>query len=294
MYKASKKILYILVVFLAFIMPASAGDNSIPIRVGISDTNFKTYLFENIDFLNVQNLDVMDSATGYIVPMSDNPSSLTITTENNLFRIYVNGALVARNLTGPVLVKAKDGYNVEIAGLKRKGKQAAYRGFIELVRSSKDASKFSIVNVLSLKNYLRGVVQNEMPVRFGLEALKAQTVAARNYAVTPRIKAFQEFDVCDSVACQVYFGANTEDELSDTAIEQTNGIIALDKEYDDWRTEKARKYREKIEGLCRKYKNQATFSYIWDLDNLLEEKDSPFDKGKEVFEYLYKNRIKVR
>ena len=69
-----------------------------------------------------------------------------------------------------------------------------------------------------------------MPVRFGLEALKAQTVAARNYAITPRVKAYEEFDLCDSVACQVYFGANTEDILSDTAIEQTNGVVALDKE----------------------------------------------------------------
>ena len=69
-----------------------------------------------------------------------------------------------------------------------------------------------------------------MPVRFGLEALKAQTVAARNYAVTPRVKAYDEFDLCDSVACQVYFGANTEDPVSDKAVEQTNGIIALDKE----------------------------------------------------------------
>lgn len=230
MHKASKKILYILVVFLAFIMPVHAGDNSIPIRVGISNTNFKTYLFDNIDFINVQNLDVMDSATGYVVPIPENSNSLTIKMDNNLFKIYVNGNLVARNLTGPVLVKAKEGFNVEIFGLKRKGKQAAYRGFIELIRSNKDASKFSIVNVLSLKNYLRGVVPNEMPVRFGLEALKAQTVAARNYAVTPRIRAFEEFDVCDSVACQVYFGANTEDALSDEAIEQTNGIIALDKE----------------------------------------------------------------
>ena len=36
--------------------------------------------------------------------------------------------------------------------------------------------------------------------------------------------------MCDSVACQVYFGANTEDALSDDAIEETNGVIALDKE----------------------------------------------------------------
>jgi hypothetical protein len=30
------------------------------------------------------------------------------------------------------------------------------------------------------------------------------------------------------------------------------------------------------------------------MDNLLDEKDSPFDKGKEVFEKLYRNRIKIR
>lgn len=71
-------------------------------------------------------------------------------------------------------------------------------------------------------------------------------------------------------------------------------VIALDKEYTDWRTEKARQYKERIISMCRKYINQANFSYIWDYDNVLEEKDSPFDKGKEIFEYLYKNRIKVR
>lgn len=71
-------------------------------------------------------------------------------------------------------------------------------------------------------------------------------------------------------------------------------VIALDKEYDNWRSEKARKYREKIESMCRKFNSLANFSYIWDFDDLLEEKDSPFDKGKEVFEELFKNRIKVR
>jgi hypothetical protein len=70
--------------------------------------------------------------------------------------------------------------------------------------------------------------------------------------------------------------------------------IAFDKEYTDWRTEKAREYRKRIEAACRKYTGQATFYYIWDMDNLLEEKDSPYDKGKEVFEELYKRRIRVR
>ena len=71
-------------------------------------------------------------------------------------------------------------------------------------------------------------------------------------------------------------------------------IIALDKEYTDWRTEKARKYKSRIEKMCKQYTNYTTFSYIWDYDNVLEEKDSPFDKGKDVFEHLYKTRVKIK
>jgi len=70
--------------------------------------------------------------------------------------------------------------------------------------------------------------------------------------------------------------------------------IAFDKEYEDWRSNEAREYRTKIENMCKKYAGQATFYYIWDMDNLLGHKDSPFDKGKEVFEKLFKHRIKVR
>ena len=70
--------------------------------------------------------------------------------------------------------------------------------------------------------------------------------------------------------------------------------IAFDKEYTDWRTDKAYAYRKRIEDACKKYSGQAVFYYIWDINNLLEEKDSPFDKGKDVFEQLYKTRIRVR
>ncbi len=207
---------------------AFASDNSLPVRVGISNTNFKTYLYDLIEFNDASELTVMDSATGYVVPIEENSQIVKVTSENNLFRIYVDDELKAKNLTGPVLISPKAENLISIAGLKRKGKQALYRGYIELARCSKDISKFAVVNVLSLHDYLRGVVPNEMPVRFGLEALKAQTVAARNYAVAPRVKAYKEFDLCDSVACQVYYGANTEDIISDRAIDETNGIIAID------------------------------------------------------------------
>lgn len=71
-------------------------------------------------------------------------------------------------------------------------------------------------------------------------------------------------------------------------------IIALDKEYFSWKDKKAKQYREKIEKMCHKYVSQANFSYIWDYDNVLNEKDSPFDKGQEIYEYLFKTRVKVR
>lgn len=223
-----KKYLAILLIMLvSAVSCAYAKDSMVPVRVGISDTLFKTYVFDNIEFNNASSLHVLDSATGFRTPIDDFNQNVRVTLENGLFKIYVDNELKARNLSGPVLIYTREDF-VEIKGLKRKGKQAAYRGYIELVKSTKDETKFSVVNVISLRDYLRGVVPNEMPVRFGLEALKAQTVAARNYAIAPRLKAYQEFDLCDSVACQVYFGANTEDELSDKAISETDGIIAVD------------------------------------------------------------------
>ena len=71
-------------------------------------------------------------------------------------------------------------------------------------------------------------------------------------------------------------------------------IVALDKEYENCRDEKAKKYKEKLIAMCKKYQNQASFSYIWDFDNVLKEKDSPFDRGKDIFEHLYKTRVKVK
>ena len=228
MQRVNKFFITLVLVALSLFQTVYASDNYIPVRVGISNTNFNTYLFSSVEFISADSLVVMDSATGYTLEENPNAKTVKVTSENNLFRIYIDGELVAKNLTGPIMIRSKDNGFIPIKDLKRKSRQAMYRGYIELTRSSKDSSKFAIVNVLSLKNYLRGVVPNEMPVRFGLEALKAQTVAARNYAVTPRVKAYDEFDICDSVACQVYFGANTEDPLSDRAVEETNGIIALD------------------------------------------------------------------
>lgn len=70
--------------------------------------------------------------------------------------------------------------------------------------------------------------------------------------------------------------------------------LAFDKEYDNWEDSDAKKDWALLQKICNKYNSHAKFSFIWDYDNLLEHKDSPFDKGKEVWEKLYKERVRVK
>ncbi|NLD43664.1 MAG: SpoIID/LytB domain-containing protein [Chloroflexi bacterium] len=80
------------------------------------------------------------------------------------------------------------------------------------------------VDRLPLEGYLRGVVPAEMPASWPLEALKAQAVAARTYALNairwPQ-HAAEGADVCDTAQCQVYRG--TFSARTDVAIRETAG-----------------------------------------------------------------------
>lgn len=53
-------------------------------------------------------------------------------------------------------------------------------------------------------------------------------------------------------------------------------------------------YFDKLWGIGKKYSNYCNFSFIYDRKNLTNEKDSPTDKGEEVFEELLKRRIYVK
>lgn len=102
-----------------------------------------------------------------------------------------------------------------------------YRGEIHLVLNSR--GRIDIVNWLPLEEYLRGVVPMELsPGQFPeLEALKAQAVAARSYAVARLGQHRNEtFDLVDDARAQVYGGLSAERELSNRAIQETRGIVA--------------------------------------------------------------------
>ena len=70
-------------------------------------------------------------------------------------------------------------------------------------------------------------------------------------------------------------------------------IIAVDKEYST--PEEALKYSEKIRKVfINKLQSFFAVSIIWDIDNKLDLKDSPIDKGREIFEELYDKRIRIK
>ncbi|MBI4917680.1 MAG: SpoIID/LytB domain-containing protein [Acidobacteria bacterium] len=88
----------------------------------------------------------------------------------------------------------------------------------------------AVVNLVGLEAYLKGVVPAELgPKAFpALEALKAQAVAARTYAIAHLGEHEAEgYDICDSTLCQVYGGADAEHPLSDQAVAETAGEVAL-------------------------------------------------------------------
>lgn len=102
-----------------------------------------------------------------------------------------------------------------------------YRGRIEVFANTRGA--LTVVNVLGLEDYVKGVVPNELsaggfPL---LEAHKAQAIAARTYALRNRGQFMSEgYDLLPTTRSQVYRGLTSENALSTRAVDETRGMIA--------------------------------------------------------------------
>ena len=95
-------------------------------------------------------------------------------------------------LPGPVTFRASPGKFLTVG-------DKGYRGDL---RVAKAGAKLQLVNVVGLEAYLLGVVPGEMPKDWPLEALKAQAVAARTYAIGHLVKA-KGFDLYSDWRSQV-------------------------------------------------------------------------------------------
>ncbi len=70
-------------------------------------------------------------------------------------------------------------------------------------------------------------------------------------------------------------------------------IIAFDKQFEKLGNDEWQRWITKLKAIYYKYSNYVKISYIFDKENLLDYKDSPIDKNKEIFLTLFKNRIMI-
>ena len=102
-----------------------------------------------------------------------------------------------------------------------------YRGRIEVFTNTHGS--LTVVNELGLEDYVRGVVANELsPGGYpAIEALKAQAIAARTYALKNRGQFMsQGFDLLPTTRSQAYRGLTSENPLSTRAVDETRGLVA--------------------------------------------------------------------
>ncbi len=132
----------------------------------------------------------------------------------------INGQKISVDGSVTVTPKDKGGF-ITVDAPGRSSKQ--YRGSLEI--SAKNGA-LQLVSIITLEDYLIGVLAGEMPAFFPAEALKAQAIAARTYTIRGRNRhAADGYDLCDNVHCHVYDGAQRETPAYIRAVAATAGQI---------------------------------------------------------------------
>lgn len=137
------------------------------------------------------------------------------------------------NTTVPHLMIATAGQELAVQGtgspaivnIGEKGSAGiSYRGQM-LLRGYNN--RLAVINKLPLDDYLKGVVPKEMSTGWPLEALKAQAVAARNYAAIQPANKWGIAQVVDSTYDQAYGGYSLEHADTSQAVDDTRGQVIM-------------------------------------------------------------------
>jgi stage II sporulation protein D len=204
-----------------------ATTNTWPISVGSNLSTAKAAeLREQLEDAGFQTAAVVDTRSSQMAARSTNSNNVRPTaragTPAREVIAYASGSSKLFSTSAPVTFASEDENNFPV-----RLNEKPYRGRLEVFANPRGT--LTIVNVLSLEDYVRGVVPNELsPGSYpAIEALKAQAVAARTYAIRNRNQfAAQGFDLLPTTRSQVYGGLSTEQPLSTRAVEETRGIVA--------------------------------------------------------------------
>jgi stage II sporulation protein D len=100
----------------------------------------------------------------------------------------------------------------------------SFRGAVDIIK--KDNMKLSVINRIPVEEYLYGVLYNEVSHRWPIEAIKAQGIAARTFALyQARQNKLQDYDLTNDIYSQVYSGATSEKWSTTRAVKLTIGKV---------------------------------------------------------------------
>ena len=203
-----RRYIYVMVFLLWISMTVSvfASSTGQPLRIGIREGR------ASVAVIGTQDVGIYQNNTLQKRIKANTPIQITIRgSELTAGGIKSTSPVSVRPLAKEGLVKITDGYT--------------YRGYLEFMKSPVSAG-LTVVNVVPMEYYLYGVVGKEMSPSWSLEALKAQAVAARTYAVFHK-NYFKSrgYDMADDTRSQVYGGVNAEAASIKQAVDGTSGEI---------------------------------------------------------------------
>lgn len=198
------------------------------IRSSIADITDMTQLNHNrIELLATAPFRLIDKIGEATVEAAAGVPVVVTSAEGKII-VAQNGTELLNTTNRVFAIPPANGSLVEVSSLTRAQGKPKYRGQLEITLSVTEG-KLRLVNELNIEQYLYQVVPSEMPASFGVEALKAQAIAARTYALTDYMMsrfADKGFHIDDSTLSQVY-NNSAENELTRQAVDATAGQVML-------------------------------------------------------------------
>ncbi|EMJ97956.1 SpoIID/LytB domain-containing protein [Leptospira sp. WS58.C1] len=196
-------------IILSFLILAVWGCNTVIIRPWNSPNALKTSEKIRV-FLGKAESDLMIKADGVIFVYDVNDLLIK--------RAYDAVSLDAKKLKAPIRFVADN------PGLEYKGRK--FRG--EILLQPDKSGNILVINRVPLEEYLYSVVPSEVPAGWPTEALKAQAICSRTYAVREILnKKDTAYDVESTVNSQAYAGMTKENPRTTQAVRDTEGVLAV-------------------------------------------------------------------
>ncbi|MCR5440081.1 MAG: SpoIID/LytB domain-containing protein [Selenomonas sp.] len=161
---------------------------------------------------------IRDVTSGKILARKSAGASLPVTLNQGAF-LVAGKKLTAGTAGIDFIVEDERQLAAQISRIDGK----AYRGAVRLLPVG---NGFTIINRVTTEEYLKGVVPEEMPPEWNMEAVKAQAIAARSFALSHRKRHSKDgYDLCATTHCQQYQGVRAERARSSVAIKETHGQV---------------------------------------------------------------------